>query len=100
MQRLFKRIVFPQFFLIALIIFSLVCPDLITSDDFPSISKYLCYEVADQDDSVTISESEDNILIFSFVVEYPSEVHPSFEHISDLPLGTSVLCSRPLFLRC
>ena len=100
MQRVFKKIVFSSFIWIILIIFSPSCFHLITLDDFDSISPYLCYEAVDQDDSVTILESKENILISSFVVNHPSEVHPSFEHIPDLPLGTSVSCSRPLFLRC
>jgi hypothetical protein len=100
MQKVFKKIVFPQFIWITLIIFSPICLHLITSEDFNSISKYLCYEAVDQDDSGTILESKENNLISSFVVKHPSEVHPFFEHIPDLPLGTSVSCPRPLFLRC
>jgi hypothetical protein len=100
MQRVFKKIVFSPFIWIILIIFSPICFDLVTLDDFDSISAYLCYEAIDQDDSVTILENEENILISSFLVKHPSEVHPSIKHIPDFPLGTSVSCSRPLFLRC
>ena len=100
MQRAFKKIVFPPFIWIILIIFSPICFHLITLDDFESISPYLCCEAVDEDDSVTILESEENIFISSFVVKHPSEVQPSVEHIPNLPLGASVSCSRSLFLRC
>jgi len=96
-QSLLKKTVF---FSVTWIIFSPICFHLIILDDFSDTSQYLCYEVAEQDVSETISEHKGNFSIPTLVVKHPSDVHLFFEHIPDLLLGISAPCSRPLFLRC
>ena len=101
MKRVFKK---TRFFLIIGIIFwFVVFPvylNLSALDDWDAIFPYLFFKKIDQDNSITISEHKEKILIPTFVVKQHSEVNPLFGRIPDFSLRVFALCSKPLFLRC
>jgi len=100
-NRVFKK---GWFFLIIGIIFLfIVFPNYIqvsASNDWGTLSPYLCFKAMDQDDLVPMLEHKEKILIPAFRVKQHLEVNSLFEHILDFSSLVFIKCSGPLFLRC
>ena len=85
---IFLFIVFPVYFHLSAL------------DDLDTVSPYLCFRAADEEDSVVTLEHKEKVFVPTFVVKQHSEINPLLERIPACSLCVFAPCSKPLFLRC